>query len=251
MGGFAGGQAMNGDADRPTLPALAGGEAEFLEGTAAAKRAAARACGNTLMAAQLRAEADGLEALALAARDLAAGHRPPLYAGLGSEVMPREDPDATWKVREAQRLVNGPSAVLAADASQDRLTLAHEAGVLNLAVETATDAGAATAVEKMLAHQLAAVHQLAMRLFGAADGDLTRHVKGRAMKLNPTAQVEAARGAAAAARLLDAFARGAVALDRLRNGARQTVIVHRMEVKDGGQAVVAGSVETKRTGDAG
>lgn len=242
---------MKGDEDRSTLPALSGGEAEFLEGTAEAKRASARACGNTLMAAQLRAEADGLEALALAVRDPAAGHRPPLYAGLGGEVMPREDPDAPWDVRETARLVTGPAAGLAADASQDRLTLAHEVGVLNLAVETAKDAGAVTAVEKMLSHQLAAAHQLAMRLLGAADGDLTRHVKGRAMDLNPTAQIEAARGAVAAARLLDTFARGAVALDRLRNGARQTVVVHRMEVKDGGQAVVAGSVEAKWTGDGG
>ena len=41
---------------------------------------------------------------------------------------------------------------------------------------------------------------------------------------------------------MDSFARGALILDRLLNGARQTVMVQHLNVSDGGQAVVAGNV---------
>ena len=54
--------------------------------------------------------------------------------------------------------------MLAADASLARLGLARDGDVLTLAVETAQDAGAETAAQKMLAHQLAAAHPLAMEL---------------------------------------------------------------------------------------
>ena len=130
--------------------------------------------------------------------------------------------------------------VLAADASLARLGMARDAGVLPLAVEAAQDAGAATATERMLAHQLAAAHQAAMGLFAAADGELYKH--RAASNVNPAALAEATRSATAGARVLAAFAQGALALDRLRNGSRQVVTVQHVTVTDGGKAVVAGSV---------
>jgi len=60
---------------------------------------------------------------------------------------------------------------------------------------------------------------------------------------HPGALAEAARTATAASRLMDSVGRAALILDRLRNGARQTVLVQHVTVGDGGQAVVAGSVE--------
>lgn len=42
---------------------------------------------------------------------------------------------------------------------------------------------------------------------------------------------------------MDSFARGALVLDRLRNGGRQTVVVQHVTVGKGDQAVVADSVE--------
>jgi len=115
-----------------------------------------------------------------------------------------------------------------------------EAAVLTLAVEIAQDAGAETATEKALAHQLAAAHRLSMGLFAAASRDLHRHQV--AAHVNPGALAEAARTAAVGARVLSAFAQGALALDRLRNGNRQIVVVQRTTVNKGGQAVVAGTV---------
>ena len=48
--------------------------------------------------------------------------------------------------------------------------------------------------------------------------------------------------------MLAAFAQGALALDRLRNGNRQVVTVQHVTVADGGQAVVAGAVTTGKRG---
>ena len=79
-----------------------------------------------------------------------------------------------------------------------------------------------------------------MELLAAATGDVHRH--RTAQQLNPDALADAARSGAVAARLLSAFSQGALALDRLRHGARQTVTVQHVTVEDGGQAVVAGSV---------
>ena len=130
--------------------------------------------------------------------------------------------------------------MLAADGSLARLGLARDANVLTLAVETAQDAGAETAAQKMLAHQLAAAHPLAMELLAIASAEAQKH--RLSSHHNPGALAEAARTTTAAARLMDSFARGALILDRLLNGARQTVMVQHLNVSNGGQAVVAGNV---------
>ncbi len=78
-------------------------------------------------------------------------------------------PGRPWKVREVMQAVATSPTMLATDASLARLGLARDGGVLQMAVEAAQDAGAATANERMLAHQLAAAHQAVMGLFAAAD----------------------------------------------------------------------------------
>jgi hypothetical protein len=88
-----------------------------------------------------------------------------------------------------------------------------------------------------------------MELLASASRDARRHRS--APHLNQGATAEAARSAGAAARLLDAFQRGALALDRLRNGGRQTVVVQHVSVAEGGQAVVAGAVAPKAAKPAG
>lgn len=147
--------------------------------------------------------------------------------------------------------------LLAVDAGLDRLGLARDADVLTAALDVAQSTGAADARQKMLAHQLAAGHRLAMRLLSSADDDLERHNKGRAMNLNPGAQAEATRSASAGARLMEACARVSLALERLGSGGtRQTIVVQHLTaqsvtVADGGQAVVAGTVAaaTQATGE--
>ncbi len=224
-----------------TPAGLTAADAEVFEGIAQSRREAAK-CRDPMFAAQCAAEAAGLDALAAALRDPTARGVPALRQGRGGETAPPDDPDWPWKVRELAQAVAASPTMLAADASMARLGMARNAGVLTLAVEAAQDAGAATATERMLSHQLAAAHQAAMGLFAAADDELHKHRV--ASNVNPGALAEATRSATAGARVLAAFAQGALALDRLRNGNRQVVTVQHVTVADGGQAVVAGTVTT-------
>jgi hypothetical protein len=189
---------------------------------------------------RLQAEAAGLEALAATLRDPSARGLPTLRLGRGGETAPAPHSDMPGRVREAALAVAQPPAVLAAEASLDRLSLARTADALALAVETAEDARAATAVEKMIAHQLAAAHKLAMELCASASRAVRRHTA--APHLNQGALAEAARTGAAAARLMVACQGAALALDRLRHGARQQIVVQHVAVANGGQALVAASV---------
>lgn len=230
------------DAVKMDLSSLTAGDAEWFEQVAAGKRAAMEGYNSPADAAQLAAEAAGLEALAATLRDPAACGLSMLRRGQGGETAPPDDPDRPWKLREISQAVEASPTMLAADASLARLRLARNAGVLPLAVEAAQDAGAASATERMLAHQLAAAHQAAMGLLATADAELHKHRV--ASHVNPGALTEATRSATAGARVLAAFAQGALALDRLRHGNRQVVTVQHVTVADGGQAVVAGSVTT-------
>ncbi len=45
--------------------------------------------------------------------------------------------------------------------------------------------------------------------------------------------------AAASTRMIEAFQRGLLTLERLRDGGKQTVVVQHVAVSEGGQAVVA------------
>lgn len=130
--------------------------------------------------------------------------------------------------------------MLAADASLERLNLAGEAAALVLAVDAAESIQAENSLERALAHQMAAAHALAMKMIGAAREDLTAYATTG--HRYPHRSQEAARMATTAARLMDAYQRGLLTLDRLRSGGRQTVVVQHVAVAEGGQAVVAGSV---------
>lgn len=222
------------------LSGLTAGDAEWLDQVAAGKRAAAEGYNSPGGAAQLAAEAAGIEALSATLRDPTARGLPTLRQGQGGETAPPDDPDRPWKMRELMQAVAASPTMLAADASLARLDMARDAGVLPLAVEAAQDAGAATSIERMLAHQLAAAHQAAMGLFAAADGQV--YIHRTAGHLNPSALAEATRSATAGSRVQAAFAQGALALDRLRHGNRQVVVVQHVTVTEGGQAVVAGNV---------
>lgn len=224
------------EADAPT-PA----DAEWFRGMAQCKRALAAEAGDPLTRAQAAAEADALDKLAVAilSPDPAA---PPLVIGNGQEVSAAEDPDAPWKARELQRAIRSAPDLLDAEASAERLVLARDAGALAMAVDTAEGVRAATPAEKMLAHGMAAAHALAMRLAARADDFVARRFLPGEAEKERVASTEAARLAVASARMMEASARAALTLDRLRNGGRQVMTVQHVNVGDGGQAVVAGSV---------
>ncbi len=231
---------------------LTAADAESLRAEASVLRAAA-------------ADADGADPLwrtvtlarAVALEDVAAKvitHEPgapPLERGVGGEVRLRESSDDPWPRREAARATRVAPDLLDAEASQERLGLAREAGALTLALDAAEGMGAASPAERMIAHQMATAHAMAMRLAAKSDAFAARKFltyQRRAVdavdeaKREQVASIEAVRMANAAARMMEATARAALVLDRLRHGNRQTVVVQHVAVADGGQAVVAGAV---------
>lgn len=122
-----------------------------------------------------------------------------------------------------------------ADPARDRLDLADGAGCLALAEEAAT--GTRSGVEAMLAHQLAAAHAVAMKLAGRAAMHSARADRGHQQRFRPdweAHEIGLARAANSAARMMTAFQRGALALDRLRHGSRHTITVQRVDAADRG-----------------
>jgi hypothetical protein len=129
---------------------------------------------------------------------------------------------------------------IAADASSQRMSLAKDAGALALAVDAADTIHARNSAELMLAHQLAAAHAGAMKLMGQVTNMMM--MQNNAIRTDDGANLRATRLAGAASRLMQGYQQGLLALDRLRTGNKQNIIVQHVQVNEGGQAVVAGKV---------
>ena len=119
--------------------------------------------------------------------------------------------------------VKRPGTV-ALNASIDRVSLADNCGVFNLAFDTAETIGARDATEQMLAHQMAAAHKTALDLL--------------AKSATQRDTVEQARLVNAAARLMDTYQKAMLTINRIRTGGRQLVTVQHVNVGAGGQAVI-------------
>ncbi len=130
--------------------------------------------------------------------------------------------------------------MVAIGASQLRLEALTTLGLLQPAMDAATTVQAANSIEKMLSHQLAALHHHGMRLLARAVG---------ADELGAPDPVMALRYSNAAVRMFQCCQEGAVALLKLKAGGKQTVVVQHVRVSDGGQAVIAGQM-TKHGGRA-
>lgn len=140
--------------------------------------------------------------------------------------------------------VHSDPTMLAADASWERLQLAIDADALTLGVDLAETIGAQNSAEKMLAHQLAGAHRLAMEFMAYAG--VTAEVFANTGHRNVGQSVEASRMANTANRLMTTFQSGLQTLHKLRNGGQQTLTVQHVNVSNGGQAVVAGSLDRGR-----
>ncbi len=116
-------------------------------------------------------------------------------------------------------------------ASEHRLDLAARVGsrVAESAVDAAQSAQAGNSLEKMLCHQMAAAHRAAMKLL---DSSLNS-------SLPP---VEMARLSNASARMMQIYQEAVLTLQKLRTGGKQTVVVQHVQVSEGGQALIAGSI---------
>jgi hypothetical protein len=141
----------------------------------------------------------------------------PLQAGLGGEIIPpmKDGLPGLESALQMPDLVN-------LEASVQRSSLIERAGVLELGIETAKDTRAQGSVQKMISHQMAAAHKRAMNLLAesqeAKDVDV------------------ACKKARTAAKMMDAFSRAALTLQRLQTGASQVVQVQHVQVN--GTAVI-------------
>src|SRR5215472_2659971 len=165
--------------------------------------------------------------------------------GTGGELVPFDNAGLVSAFRDT--LVHPDSVIK--DASHDRLELLKRAGVVEMGLDTSATVDAANSIEKMLSHELAATHAVFMNLVGQMQDGLaampdpcrTAVLSGDYGSLNK----ELCRVGGAIARLGIMMQQGALALQRLRQGARQTVRVEHVQVTQvapGGQALVAGRV---------
>ena len=127
------------------------------------------------------------------------------------------------------------------NASDERVGLLVDTDTVDMGLDLAESIQARDSVERMIAHQMAVAHRLAMKFGRRTEQELWRQT-------NPNAAGEASRAANSVARLMKAFQEGAQTLAKLRNGGQQVVTVQHVTVEQGGQAVVAGQVDPKKPG---
>ena len=147
-------------------------------------------------------------------------------------------PDQNWNLVETLEHPNSVS--LAASRERMALLADYDVDLMMPALDAAKSIEAANSPEKMLAHQMAALHWAGMKL-------LARGVRG----LDRLPPVEAVRLTNAAARLMDVYQAGFLTLHKIRTGGKQTVVVQHVQVSDGGQAVIAGNMKAGDRGSRG
>lgn len=163
--------------------------------------------------------------------------------GAGGEMAPigetaNERPDLVDTVRHQPDLV-------IARASVARLELAAETGALDLAIDAAETIKARNSLEKMLAHEIAVAHSLAMKFAAKSEQLLGSVTSWDTTGRQQVSSIEASRLANSAARMMESFNQALLTLDRLRHGRKQVVTVQHVTVAPGGQAVVAAEVRSQ------
>jgi hypothetical protein len=220
-------------------------EAIWMQQRSAEKRSHAvdlAACGDRIGAEFELAEAEELERDASDILAPLTHTTAPVQIGRGGELA-----TAATKMRPFLDTVRARPDWLVHEASRDRMHLATGAGALAMGLDAAETIRAGNSAEKMLAHQLAAAHSLGMRMVAQAGEELAAYQNSG--HKYPHRSIEACRMANTAARLMDAYQRGLLALERMRNGGQQVVTVQHVYVSAGGQAVVAGTVEQQNRGE--
>lgn len=248
---------MSRDPDVPHDPTLAmlvdkltpngsGTLARLLELDATRRRQRARklsAANDTAGADRLTHDAAFLERQAARFRSPREAVGGALMTGNGGEVVEAKPGPDPW-----QQQVQQPPDMLAAEATQHRFKLAANVSylTLTLALELCESLGARDAWERNLLHEVAALHVLSMTVTAKAHAFVTLAASWVPEGRQQMQSIEAARLAAVIPRLTEAAQRGMTALERYRNGNRQTVTVQYVTVEAGGQAVVAGAVKPRR-----
>jgi len=125
----------------------------------------------------------------------------------------------------------------AVEASLARTNMLGKLDCTGLALDAANSIGARNSLERMLAHQMAACHQMAMEMITEA-GEIDFKYR---LDAN-TSNVIQARKINSANRLMQTFQQAMLTLQKVRTGGKQTVTVQHVNVNDGGQAVVTGNL---------
>ncbi len=143
--------------------------------------------------------------------------RAPLHRGSGGEIIP----PYSLGLSGLELSLKEPD-LLDAEVTIKRTDLADKAGVFEMAIEAAESVKAKNSVQRMQAHQLALAHKYAMELMADASKQRDPIIKVKLMNCS--------------ARLMEAYSKGALALQRLQTGASQVVQVQHVQVN--GQAVI-------------
>jgi hypothetical protein len=166
----------------------------------------------------VRRKCDLGEADDLASQSMALMTPPkPLKTGLGGEMIPTIDqglPGLELALKEPD--------LLDVEVTIQRTQLADRAGVFEMAIEASETVRAKNSIQRMQAHQLALAHKYAMDLMADASKQRDPIIKMKLINCS--------------ARLMDAYSKGAIALQRLQQGVNQIVQVQHVQVN--GQAVL-------------
>ena len=141
----------------------------------------------------------------------------PLQTGSGGEIVP----PYSLGLSGLELALKEPD-LLDAEVTIKRTELADKAGVFEMAIEASESVKAKNSIQRMQAHQLALAHKYAMELMADASKQKNPIYKVKLMNCS--------------ARLMEAYSKGALALQRLQSGASQVVQVQHVQVN--GQAVI-------------
>lgn len=120
-------------------------------------------------------------------------------------------------------------------ASSERLDLIKDAGVLTLGADAAASIENPNPFEKMLSHQMAATHKIAMQMFSLAS-----------KSFNTSDQIDAVQASfflGQATKLMKTFQSGMQTLMKSKKGGRQEMVVQHIHVEKDAKAVVAGKMD--------
>lgn len=130
--------------------------------------------------------------------------------------------------RLPETLATADLAAVEASLNRSRLLLQTGTDVAAMALDAANSIQACNSLEKMLAHQMATAHKLAMELMGQISYELD--ADAQAKRLN------------AAARCMAVYQQVLLALHKVRQNGQQRITVQYVNIAEGGQAVI-GDIE--------
>jgi hypothetical protein len=122
-------------------------------------------------------------------------------------------------------------AAVEASFERSRLLTEQGADVAAMALDVVNAIQAGNSSEKMLAHQLAAMHRVAMEMIGS----VVPHSRDAAIQN---------RRLNAAVRCMTAYQQGLLTLRKLRLGGPQRISIQHIQVREGGQAIVGDVLST-------